>query len=225
MPRFTPEQIGATLQILGRREREYLELLQTSPDEARAELARNRAELSRMKGSPPSRPNLTADKILHSAYYPMHNAALEVYKDPGIPKQVFIGWFDYATGIVNVASAVFEAEQEIEGMTDKNAVEAVTMVEQRHTPLSPDASARIYLSQMDNAKRSARLLIEDPTGIKLIETAVEEIRQDAGRPPRERKFNRFHSYEEPQLILAGAEFAERAYKALYPLTSPPPPQR
>ena len=219
LPRLSAEQVANALRILGRREEEYLEFLRTSPEVAREELARNKREMAQRTGSNPSRPNLTAEKIVHGVYYPIHNAALDVYKDPSIPKPVFISWYDYASGIVDVTSDIFEAEQEIEGITDKNAVETVTNIEERRqTPLPLDASTRLYLFHMNKARRNARLLIDDPTGNTLLETAVDEIRQDAGKPARERTFHRFHNYQEPQLVLAGAEFAKRAYQALYPLT-------
>jgi hypothetical protein len=220
LPRLTPEQIASNVRVIGRREEQYLEYLRTSPDAAREELARNKAELLQRKGSNPSRPNLTAEKILHGIYYPVHNAALEAYKDPAKSKHVFISWYDYGSGIVDVVNGIFEAEQDNEGVTDQHALETVAKMEEKYrdNPLSIDASSRLYLFHMNKAKRNARLLMEDPTGNKLIENSVNEIRQDAARPPRERIFHRFDNYQEPQMVLAGAQFVQRAYQTLYPLT-------
>jgi hypothetical protein len=88
----------------------------------------------------------------------------------------------------------------------------------RHNPIPIETSTQIYIYQRNKAKRNAQLLIEDPTGNKLIETSVEEIRQDAAKPANQRTFHRFYNYQEPQIVLAGAEFAKRAYQELYPLT-------
>jgi hypothetical protein len=218
LPRLTPEQVTSALRVLGRREEQFLDYVRTSPDEAREELARDKVALARRKGSEPSRPNQVADKIVHGIYYPMHTVTMEVYRDPKIPKGVFISWYDYASGIIDVTSDILEAEQEMEGVTDKHAVETVTRMEEENRSLPLDASTRLYLFQMNKAKRNARLLMEDPTGNKLIETSVGEIRQDAAREARERTFHRLHNYQEPQMVLAGADFARRAYQALYPLT-------
>jgi hypothetical protein len=223
LPPLTPEQVASALRILGRREEEYLQYIQANPDIAQAELKRHKAELTQRKGAAPSRPNLTAEKVTMSIYYPMHNAALEAYNAPGLPKPVFTSWYDYASGIAEVTSDVFEAEQYIEGVSDRTAAEAIAQVENtyRHAPPPIDHATQGYLYLMNKSKRSVQLLMDDPTGKTLIATAVNEIARDAGRPAREREYHRILPFQEPRLVLAGAEFARRAYEQLYPLTDFP----
>jgi hypothetical protein len=218
-PKLTAEQTASTLQMLSIREEEYIKYIQASPEEFRGELAGNKKEMINLNGKNPSRVNLTAEKILHGIYYPMHNTTLNAYLDPNIPKQISNSFYDYGSGVISIANEIFTAETDIEGLTDKIATDTVArMEEDGRYNLSVDQSAEIYLDQINNAQKASNLLVGDSSGFKLIENSVEEILQDAGRTAGERKFQRILYYQEPQLVLAGAEFAARAYKELYPLT-------
>jgi hypothetical protein len=219
VPRFTPLQVARFLAIIGKREAEYLVPVHSLPDEAKEELGRNKEELSARRGVIPSRPNLAAHKILQSVYVPLLTSSLQFYHDSKLPKLVFISYYDYASGIMEVIHDVFQAEDEIRGASEKIATETVTRLEKaQDTPIPAWVTTQAFLYLLQNAQSRAKLLMQDPTGYALVHQAVEEIRQDGQHDRKERSFHRMLDYQEPRIVLAGAEFAQKAYQALYPLT-------
>jgi len=220
LPPLNEGEVARTLGILRQREEGYLEYLRRWPDEARSELRRNKDQMTRLKKQVPSRVALTTEKIMHGVFYPMHNAALAVYQNPEFAKQEFTGWYDYASAVIGVVGDTKIAEAEIDGKSHDFALLAVRQIEGKNWqhPMPLERSAELYAMQRKNSRKTGRLLVEDPSGHTLIAKAVSEIQYDSIRPLEERKYHRFEPYQQRELFRAGAEFTERAYNAIYPLT-------
>ena len=215
-------QIDQVLRVANETERAFFEELTQSPVDTRSLLSRKRDAMTKRDGRAPSRPRLTTQTITDDVHIPINQRILSAYQDATISREEFIGWYDYADGILAVTEDIVQAEEAIEGVTDKSVIETIVYIEDnRGTPLSLDESSRVYLHQAGKSKRISQLLVADPTGKTVVENAVGEIRQDAARRAQNRKFNRLYPFQESKLVLAGAEFAQRAYNVIYPFTEKP----
>jgi hypothetical protein len=67
-------------------------------------------------------------------------------------------------------------------------------------------------------RQGSQLLAQDPTGKTLIAAIVDEIRAEAHNQSKDEGIQRILEYQNPTLFLAGAEFTQRLYTALYPLS-------
>lgn len=83
---------------------------------------------------------------------------------------------------------------------------------------APDA-ADIYVAHLGRFSRFAEVMGRDPTGFSLIDQIIDEMK-NPNQPQlygSNRNFRREQRFTVVEMVLAGAEFSSKLYKAIYPL--------
>ncbi len=174
------------------------------------------AALKETTGTYPFRPNQCANFILSAVYMPLLRAALA--EREGNPA-VFIAWYDYASGIVEVAGELCMAEAAQTGKATVFTQHGIDKtLEGFSQPMPSSFYETAYTLNREKDRKGGQLLRQDPTGNTLIAAVVAEIRAEADHTALSNGIKRIPTYQQPQLFLAGAEYAQRVYTALYPLS-------
>jgi hypothetical protein len=219
LPRFSTQAVQSLLVPL--QKKETLQLAQFTPSTKKAALQTVfhalAADLHTATGTYPSRPNQCAHFMLALVYMPLLRSSLAQREH--YPEAV-VTWYDYASGIAEVAIEIFLAEAERAGLAKQSTKREVAVAREAFSEhlLASFLAEKGYAHLRTKDKHAAQLLSLDPTGETLIAAVVDEIRAEAENTTPKKGITRILAYQNPQLVLAGAAFAQRLYTVLYPLS-------
>lgn len=208
---FTPSEISYALDMLYRPfSRETLDGVRTQSGDVRAKLAEARNVLRSPHGLPPSRPFACAKLIEIVLLEKLQDQAEVALRIGNIPQFMF--WWDLSYGAATMLTALYSAEEAIEGKVDQTATEALAILGERETPAT---AAGKYLTYMNSARDYAYILTQDPSGFRLVDYCVGQLKAttaETGRLP-------LAPYQIREFVTAGAEITGAVYKAIYPLSA------
>lgn len=165
-------------------------------------------------GENPSRPQVCSRYLLQGIVVPLQDTVFDTYREGG--PEDFVFWHDVRFGVNYVLSRIVIAESSIRGDADRQAIEGIDSV-QRKLGVSASLSRQTeaYLRMTSEATGAELLLRQDPSGFLLIEETLKQLRN-----PRSRTHDQKTIMESlvPDYILAGAGFAQKAYRQIYPLS-------
>jgi hypothetical protein len=165
----------------------------------------------------PSRLMQCASFLLSAVYMPLLRGGLAAYARQNAYE--FLVFYDYASGIAEIAGELSTAEAEVAGNGNQYTHQAIAMVLERCSqPVPPTFSETAYPLNREKDRQGGQLLQHDPTGHTLLAAVVAEIRAEADHPAPSNGIKRIPAYQQPQLFLAGATYAQRVYTVLYPLS-------
>ncbi len=158
----------------------------------------------------PSRPFLCTQVLMNQLYRSLMDSAVDAYNQ-GLPT-AYAAYYDVAHGVKMAVTSIREGEAMLRG----------DMEDMVKRGLSPDEPAvyqeDMYTIMMETAQTAERLLREDNTGFLVLDDLVEQMRDKDVR----KGHGLMHHMQTPELVLAGAEMAQRLYKAIYPLSGEQP---
>lgn len=182
-------------------EDKFLSFVRENNGRVKEDLSRAR-DILRKVGEPAPRPAICSTFLKFSIVYFLEQKSVENGGVDILVKDVTLG-----AGIV--ANAFFVAVQEIENKTE----EGFQKLSSEPTDSRPlEDRIKAYLLSVNYAQRAADKLKEDPTGFSLIDYVVDEMLQ------KEFKLVVSRSFAVPEFVWAGADFARRVYKEIYPFT-------
>lgn len=192
---------------------EIIEAIHMNKDRVRSQLADLR-EAVMGTGENPSRPQLCTRYMLNGISFPLQNLALHKYGQGGL--QEFIFWYDIGFGVTYIASRISFAESSVRGNADSQVTEGIDLIQNRlGISSTPSDLAQSYIRSMHEATGVERLLINDPSGLLLIDKTIKQFRN-----PRERTYYQGVVMKNlvEEYVIAGTELAQGVYTRLYPLS-------
>lgn len=156
----------------------------------------------------PSRTRLTAELVYRTGDGWLTHAQEQLERNI----EQFVFYWDVAYGVAEVASRVILAEETIAGHAEEQIADAVSMVQEWE---ESGASSHLgsYLKFNQLAIAESQLLLEDPNGLLVVNSVIENLVQEA-----ENTKTGWARFLIPQFVIGGANFARQMYEQLYPLT-------
>lgn len=156
-----------------------------------------------------SAPKLTSLFIIDQFCRPLDKRSLLLLRQADFSN--FCIWFDVSCGIRSVATRILVAENLIRS-GEESAKELLYGLEEHQGQPLPLNKWDEYLEALKaSASQDTNLLIEDPTGCKLISEYTRRVVQQRGYPPP------ILSFQIPPLVTFGAEVSRDIYFKVYPL--------
>ena len=134
----------------------------------------------------------------------------------------FILLMDIAYGSITTASSVAVAEQAMRSKTDVMARGVVHLIRHARETSSVAASldiseqAQVYLDTQKRASAMAEILRREPSGMELVNEYVKYLKGERNEISDNPGIG---NHQIPELVIIGAELAQRTYKAVYPLAA------
>lgn len=182
-------------------EDKFLSFVRENNGRVREDLSHAKDTLRKV-GEPAPRPAICSTFLKFSIVYNLEQQAVR-YGGVDIVVE------DVALGASIVANAFFVAVQEIEGKTEEGFQK---LSSEGGDSRSLEGRVKAYLLSVNYAQIAADKLKEDPSGFSLIDYVVDEMLQ--------KEFNLAvpRSLAVPEFVRAGADFARKVYKEIYPLS-------
>lgn len=117
----------------------------------------------------------------------------------------FAIFYDFATGIKYTANTVIMAESSIRGIS---GFDLINQLDNPNLPTDPIVNTEAALLLDNRAKNAANLLRQDPTGQLLMLFTVQSLEDNSSLLP---------DFVIQGFCIEGAQYAERAYKIIYPI--------
>lgn len=126
--------------------------------------------------------------------------------------------WDHTYGIFLTVSSIIGAEQSLRGESHHVILWAMDIHEAiTDVKLPVGDQTDLYLLVQKDRKEAADLLRRDPSAFLLLDHRVRQIEDEARDIGRQAIYERVHSYQVPELVIAGARLGRDLYKSLYPL--------
>lgn len=130
-------------------------------------------------------------------------------------------WYDIGDGVIMSINQIKFAENEIRGDTERYVAGSVEAYEP-----SVVKAAELYVVAAPYLQNEARLLgnllKDDPTGFAILDKTVANLRAEAKGEQVDLHF--LAPFHVPQFVIAGAEFARKLYRTIYPIAAQLPKQ-
>ncbi len=194
-------------------EKEYLNKIKEKPIEFIPILESFEKLWIEEKGVIPPKAHTIPDMMLHTGAMPILNIALDYYKQG--KSASFISYYDYVCGFFEIINGIFEAFTTLEGKSQDVTQESILGMLLKHGPLPTkitNLASRVYDGEHHYL---ANLLLEDLTGVLLVNQIASELAQEAKMDPNTHAYKRILTYQYPDLVVAGARFAAEIYQLLY----------
>ncbi len=176
------------------------------------------------QGKIPSNPLLCSGALIH-ALVETGQRRIAQYINPNTgdvtnPRAV-VFMLDYTHALEMTLASIGVAEGEIAGESESTLA---TTVSQEGLALEEEADSYLNLEPGIGifAKEAAQLLMKDRTAFKLLDSQVERLESVQSGQEVLPSFL-YHPFEIKSFLLAGAKYAQRSYKTLYPIVESLPP--
>lgn len=204
-PGYSPEYRQQALEVF--RSMTEDELGKITSEEAAVELSSLQIMAKRKLGRIPSNPALVAHYLKLTRYQHLQAGGLSSFLH-GRTAQ-FMSYYDFGAGILEVVDDVLHAEDEIRGDAEEKERAAAAN-------FTDSVAVGAYLGERAATKRLADLLTEHPSGFELVDSVVEELRNETN-PDNPRRRTRIHI--DAPIALQGGVLAAGLYKAYYPVAA------
>ncbi|HVZ11477.1 MAG TPA: hypothetical protein VG965_00435 [Patescibacteria group bacterium] len=125
----------------------------------------------------------------------------------------FVSYFDLSWGFSAVSGPLYFADERKRNKTDVMRA-AAEIVEAAHSvEPHPEHGHNVHSTVSEITQNAFSLLIEDNTGLLLVDEAVKYAQGEHNRITDQRAV----TYHNPQLVAEGAELAASAYRAVFPI--------
>lgn len=172
-----------------------------NPKNVRLRLDDFKADMLQETSQEPSLPDLCATYITTNIFEPYKTAAFESLQRNDIPSFRF--FYDFAMGIAEVTSRIYEAEEQRNGRTQELFHVSRDSIEQVIDARYLDTRADAYVLVEERARTAAQVLEEHEDGFASIDEVLEEL--ESGKPLESLA-------QSKDYVLAGARYATFLYK-------------
>ena len=116
----------------------------------------------------------------------------------------YLVYYDFVIGIKYTVNSIIMAEERIRG---SSGFDIVDQIDNQNLPTDPAEKAEAALFLDNRSKQAAHLLTQDPTGYKLIHSAVQSLESESLLP----------DFAIRDFVVEGARHAQKAYGKIYPI--------
>ncbi len=203
-----------------RRDQErYLATLLYHPAEVKALLRQTRESIVVALGETVTDRMVCATFVVDQVYSALQNRAVSDHA-LGNPYG-FLRSFDVGDGVLEAVVGIYIGEAELKGETvDRQREGHALQGEYMRTPLVAFVKQTGDKLYQEEVARLAFLLQQDPTGGSVVKDAVERLEAEANGK-QIAHIGAIESFQIPAFVVAGAQFGQRVYEAVYPLAAEP----
>jgi hypothetical protein len=200
-------------------EKQLMAMLQTHTENVTTALHRERVALRDKADRPYFRALLCSHFIMQHVYLPLQGLVQDHLTGNNL--LLCAVWYDVAFGVGHAIQPILVAEVEAYGQGESVRTRSAQRAEQLRAEVMPEhlriAVQRILEGDMADW---AALVKTDPTGKQAIKQKVASLHaetEDAHHATL--PLQHIHDYQIPELVLFGADLAEKFYAGLYPLSA------
>ncbi len=210
-----PKEIVSILSPIAESAEAYLERFIQKLDSFISYVELLQVNFKRQHGFFPSKAKTCAEAMLNIIVMPYQTAALSFFQEGDV--KLFMAYFDYLTGIMEITAGVLGAVSEKEGGGEKAGDYGVIHSLKEVKVLPNGVTEEWYQKILSEYLYHRRFLEEDPTGFSLVDQIVEDTLKEAEDPQHktEDRHHRLLDHQNTILILAGVLMGKKIYEKLY----------
>jgi hypothetical protein len=217
---LTTDQLENVLSSICRPfEKQLMDMLHTHTNKVTTALHTARPVLRDKQERPYFRALLCSHFILNHVYIPLQGLAQDHVKAGNLLDAAV--WYDLAFGVAHAIQPILVADADADGDGASIRTSSAKRAEQQRGEVMPER-LRVAVQRLLEGDMAdwAALVRTDPTGKKAIKQKVAQLHAEAEAAHQAATaLQHIAAYQIPELVLFGADLAERFYGGLYPLSA------